>query len=204
MTDKKDITLLLEIAKLIKDYAPELSERIVEALSSQELRERLIATLSKSKEKSPVNAASDVKSAKKKQSKTKFASPRKNSKRFNQKQNASILKKHNKNTYPRFLNDLDEVEPDKYALLVKFYDNLIDGTILSTLQEIRDFASNAGLPTIKATSRNRAINSFIKDLMLLNIDELNKKLETVMPIAFPDDRSFEAWANIILDQEQRE
>ncbi|MFH7029058.1 MAG: hypothetical protein ACHBN1_27620 [Heteroscytonema crispum UTEX LB 1556] len=79
----------------------------------------------------------------------------------------------------------------------------MDKTLLPTLQDIRNFSSDTGIPAIKATSRNRAIISLVKALLPLNVEELKTKLDAAMPASPQDDRSLEAWANIILDKERR-
>ncbi|MEH2301847.1 MAG: hypothetical protein V7K88_23390 [Nostoc sp.] len=76
-------------------------------------------------------------------------------------------------------------------------------SILPNLQDIRNFASDTGLSTIKATSRNKAIIPLIKDLLSLNIEQLKTKLDGLIPVLPQDDRSLEAWANIILDKERQ-
>lgn len=205
MTDKPELELLIEIAKLLKKYSPELSESIAKQLSSPELVKRLVSVLSTIDKIPQTVLTQEIQPAASNQSlKKSYSSLTKGARKSGKKESHSAKGKQTRsNSYPSFLNELEKTEPDKSALLVKFYDGLMDRTFLATLQEMRNFSSDTGLPPVKATSRNKAIIPLIKALSGLTVEQLKTTLDAVIPVLRQDDRSLEAWANIILDKERR-
>ena len=205
MTNEAELELLIEIAKLLKKYSPELSKSMAENLSSPEFIKRLVSVLSPAEQKLQNVVTQEIHQATEKQSVTKTRSSGIKGSKTSKKKSSQPAKRNqiSTNSYPGFLNDLKTTEPHKSALLIKFHKVLIDKTVLRTLQDIRDFASEIGLPQIKATSRNQAIISLIKDLLPLDIENLRTKIDEIMPVKPQDDRSLEAWADIILDKELR-
>ena len=92
-----------------------------------------------------------------------------------------------------------ESEPEKYLLLMNFYQALQEKKILPTLRELRGFAADRGLPAIEADARQRAINPFMRSLVLLPIDSLKDTVRGIDSYSRVQD-SLQGWSNIILDR----
>lgn len=175
MSDKPELELLIEVAKLLKKYGPDAFEKLAENLSSPEFSEKLTAVLS--------TTARIARSVKK-----------------------DVLLSEGKQTPRDFRSSLvalAKTEPEKSDLLLKFYDGLTAKTLLPTLRDIRSFVSDMGLPSLKATARDKAIVPFVKSFLPLNIEEIRAKLARINPVSSSSDRSLEGWSNIILDKERR-
>ncbi|MCF2145419.1 hypothetical protein IQ276_002915 [Desmonostoc muscorum LEGE 12446] len=205
MTDQPEFELLIEIAKLLNKHSPEFSKSLAELLSSPKFIEHLVSVLSSTNTISSTGITQQIKPTPSNQSlKTPRSSLTKKAKISQKKESQSARGSLPASvSYPSFLKELEKTDLDKSVLLVKLYHSLMDKTLLPTLQDIRNFASDIGLSTIKATSRNKAIIHLVKDLLSLNIEQLKTKLDGLMPVLPQDDRSLEAWANIILDKERQ-
>ena len=176
MIDQSSDELLIEVAELLKKYNPELSESIAKHLSSPKFVRHLVSILST---KSKVYQKEQKTTGK-----------------------LSAVRPHRRGLRQSLL-ELEETEPEKSSILVKFYDKLKDKSLLPEMQDIRKFASDKELPKIKANSRRDAINPLVKSLVPLSIKELKAKLNEIMPVSIQDDRSLEGWADIILNTQQR-
>ncbi|MBI1927970.1 hypothetical protein HYR99_27475 [Candidatus Poribacteria bacterium] len=176
MSERSEFELLMEIAKLLKKYGPDTFEKLASVLSSRDFSEHLASVLS--------SLAKESRSAQRR--KTSLADSTRAPRDFR----SSLIQ-------------MKESEPDKSALLLKLYDDLTAKAVLPTLRDIHAFASDAGLPPIKANSRNKAIVPLLKMLMVLPLDELQLKLSAIESASMRDDRSLEGWSNIILDKERR-
>jgi hypothetical protein len=175
MSDKPELALLIEIAKLLKKYGPETFEKLAENLSSAEFSQRLTSVL--------FTTARTARSAKK-----------------------DFLPAEAKLTPRDFRSSLvalGKTESEKSELLIKFYDGLSAKVLLPTLREIQSFASDMGLPSLKATARDKALVPFVKSFLPLSIEEIRTKLARIQPVSSANDRSLEGWSNIILDKERR-
>lgn len=176
MSDRPEFALLIEIAKLLRKYGPETFESLAENLSTPEFSERLVSVLS--------TVAKTGRTVRPKESET--AEERRSLRDFR----SSLVA-------------AGKTEPEKSELLVKFYDGLTAKTILPTLRDIQAFASDMGLPPLKATARDKAVIPLTKALLPLPLEELRARLAAVKPVSNQDDRSLEGWSNIILDKERR-
>ncbi|MEH2086248.1 hypothetical protein [Nostoc sp.] len=205
MTDKPEFELLVEIAKLLNKHSPEFSKSLAELLSSPKFIEHLVSVLSSTNTITSKGITQQIKpTASNQRLKKPRSSLIKKAKTSQKKESESAKGSLPASvSYPSFLKELEKTDPEKSALLVNLYHSLINRTLLPTLQDIRNFTSDTGLSTIKATSRNKAIIPLVKDLLSLNIEELKTKLDALMPVLPQNDRSFEAWANIILDKERQ-
>ncbi|MEH2047183.1 hypothetical protein [Nostoc sp.] len=205
MTDQPEFELLIEIPKLLKKHSPEFSKSLAELLSSPKFIEHLVSVLSSRNTISSTGITQQIKpTASNQRLKRPRSSLTKKAKTSQKKESQSAKDSLPASvSYPLFLKELEKTDPEKSALLVKLYYSLINKTLLPTLQDIRNFASDTGLSTIKATSRNKAIIPLVRDLLSLNIEQLKTKLDGLMPVLPEDDRSLEAWANIILDKERQ-
>lgn len=95
-------------------------------------------------------------------------------------------------------------EPGKFELLIKLYDDLGAKTILPSLRDIKFFVEDVGLNPMKATDRSKAVIALIKQLSLLNADEIRSKVSNLKFNNFKDDRSLEGWNNIIFNKNRRD
>jgi hypothetical protein len=173
--DQSSDELLIEVAELLKKYNPELSESIAKHLSSPEFVKRLVSILSTKSQQ--------------------------HKKKRKPEEKLSAVKRTQRGLRESLLQ-LEETEPEKSAILVKFYDELKDKSLLPEMQDIRKFSSDKGLPKIKVNSRRDAINPLVKSLLRLSVKEIKAKLNEIMPISIQDDRSLEGWADIILNKHQ--
>lgn len=206
MKEQPDYELFIEIARLLKKYNPELSKNLADHLSSSEFIERLVSVLHPVEENLSITASTQAiqSTAGNKRLRKSRTSVAKGTKKTHKKDNSSAAgNQRRKSSPPLSLIELEKTDPEKSALLIKFYNGLMDKTFLPTLGDIRTFASNTELPPIKADARSRAIPPLVKALLPLPVDKLKTKLDSVMPMIIQDDRSLEGWANIILDKEQR-
>lgn len=176
MNNKPEFELLIDIAKLLKKYGPDTFESLAQNLSSPKFSELLGSIL--------LAAA-------------------KATRKVQTKKAGTIETKRGSGSFRSSLIALEKKDHNKAELLVKFYDDLMSKAILPTLRDIQAFASDNGLPAVKATARDKAIVPFIKALLPLHFDELKSRLLKIRPVSSKDDRSLEGWSNIILDKERR-
>lgn len=104
---------------------------------------------------------------------------------------------------PKALVALENTEPKKYQLLMKFYNELITKAVLPSLTDIKGFATEIGLPEVRATSRQKAISPLIGSLIKSPYDELIAKIQSLGKYR-TGDRSLESWSKIILNKKQEE
>ncbi len=176
MSNRPEFELLSEIARLLKKYGPETFESLAENLSSPEFSECLVSVLATAAKVGRTARAKEVETAEQRRSPRDFRSS---------------------------LVAIGATEPEKSELLVKFYDGLTAKTFLPTLRDVQTFASDTGLPPVKAKARHKAIVPLIKALLPLSLEDVKAKLSAVKPVSTQDDRSLEGWSNIILDRERR-
>ncbi len=175
MSEKKELELLIDIAKLLKKYGPETFESLAKNLILPDFSERLASVLSRAAKIAESVPSKELKAVKKKTPKKDFRSS---------------------------LVELDKTDPEKSGLLLSFYDNMIEKKFLPTLRNIHTFLSDMGFQPPKAKSREKAIVPLVKMLSTLSIDELIECLNDVKAVSRQDDRSLEGWSNIILDKQR--
>ena len=173
MSNNSELDLLVDIAKLLKKYGPSTFETLSTTLSSPDFLNKLSLLLSKSASAARTSGLNSAQDRKEKNQKTTFRS--------------SLLSLH-------------EIEPEKSTILVQLYDDLMAKTVLPTLRDLQAFASDMGLPSIKAAARDKAVVPFLKSLMLLDTNQLKSIIAGMKKVNSEDDRSLEGWSNIILDK----
>lgn len=104
-------------------------------------------------------------------------------------------------TIPKSLTALESVEPEKYQLLINFYNDLTAKKVLLSLRDIQDFAANYGLAEIRAKSRHKAISPLFGSLIKLQNKQLIAIIQSVKRYS-AGDRSLEGWSNIILKKDR--
>jgi hypothetical protein len=171
MKDNKEFELLSDLAKLIKKYGPETFEDLSRELVNPNFIERFAEVLK--------TTASVGRSTRRK--------ARKSSNNSRKLDFRSSL----------FGLGLDGAE--KGALLMDLYDGLKAKTILPTLREMQSFVSDNGLPSIKSTSREKALVPFVKAFISMPIEEVREYLKRIQPTSSSDDGSLEGWSNIIFN-----
>ena len=64
---------------------------------------------------------------------------------------------------------------EKYQLLMRFYNELITKAVLPTLNDIKEIATEIGLPEVRVESRQKAISPLIGSSVKSPYDELIAK-----------------------------
>ena len=106
--------------------------------------------------------------------------------------------KLSKNT---FLSSLEGSDAEKAALLMEFYDGLKNRSVLPTLREMKDFATDNGLPPVKSTSREKALMPFVRTFLKMPVEEIREHLKRIKPIRSSGDRTLEGWSQIIFGKD---
>lgn len=97
------------------------------------------------------------------------------------------------------LLELTQKQPEKGQILVDFYNGLNDKKYLQSLRDIREFADELKLPTVKATSRERAVGPLMRDLMNLPVSDLKVVFKEINEFdSKNNDRSLAGWSKLIL------
>ena len=171
MIRERELDLLIDLLKLRRKYGAESFELLAKALSSPEMTKQLSEILDNIPRKA----------------KTPYV--KKKSRRAN------------KHKVPKALVTLEKVDPQKYELLLKFFNDLVAKTVLPSLGDIRYFAEELGLPEVRAKSRQKAISPFISSLALLPFDKIKSRFQS-SGIYRTGDRSLKGWSRIILDKKE--
>ena len=171
MKDNKEFELLSDLAKLIKKYGPETFEDLAQALVNPNFIEQFAEVL-----KTTARVA-------------------RTTRRKTRKSSGNSRKQDFRSSL--FSLGLDGAE--KGALLMDLYDGLKAKTILPTLRQMQSFVSDNGLPSIKSTSREKALVPFVKAFVPIPIEEVREYLKRIQPISSSGDRSLEGWSNIIFN-----
>lgn len=173
MKAQRELDLLVDLAKLLKKYGPEPFESLAESISSPGIAQHLSGILTQV-------------------AKTGRTIP-KTRREKGLKQEPSI---------PKSLITLESVEPERYQLLMNFYTNLTAKAVLPSLRDIKEFATDSGLPEVRAKSRQKAISPLISSLVKFPNEELIAKIQSAKRYD-TSDRSLEGWTNIILNKQRR-
>ena len=108
-------------------------------------------------------------------------------------------KQQTKKPIRKQLFELTKKQPEKGQILLGFYDGLNAKRYLQNLRQIREFAIELKLPTIKATSRDRALGPLIRGLMKLSVSDLRVICKEMNEEKNQnDDRSLAGWSKLIL------
>ena len=169
---QQEIKLLVDLTKLLKKYGLETFFSLSKMLSSQELSDELSKILFETGRKS------QVKSRKKRKA--------------SQQQKIST---------PRVLRKFETTEEETYKLLERFFIDLNAESVLPTLNDIREFSIECGLPEVTAKSRKKAINPLLNALGNFSKEEIRDKIQLARRMG-NGDRSLESWSKIILQNEK--
>lgn len=97
---------------------------------------------------------------------------------------------------------LEETDPEKCQILIRFRDDLLAQKILPTLAEVRDFSLRCGLPVIAVNSRQKAIPKLVTALAALPVETIRSHLASLRE-AEPPKSDLEGWAEVILNRQRR-
>ena len=95
------------------------------------------------------------------------------------------------------LNELRESDPQKHAAIAEFRERLISGTLLQSMNDIRQFTRMHDLVIGKASSRNAAIAPLLRSIAELETPAILALLESITGFEV-NDRSLERWRELIV------
>ncbi|HYT87762.1 MAG TPA: hypothetical protein VEL76_03485 [Gemmataceae bacterium] len=176
MNEGREFDLLIDVSKLLRKYGPDVFDQLAEQLSAPEFVERLTKLLS--------GAARTARAVPATQPRLRPKSP-------SQKEIRSSLVA------------LGDTDPERGALLVRLYDELMAKTVLPTMEDLRSFAARVGLCYLEIRSRPQAVVALLGDLRGRPLEELRALVADLNTAAEQHDRSLENWTRIILDKELR-
>lgn len=174
MIKKNEYDLLVDLSKLLKKYGPDIFLSLADKFSNPEI----------------FNSISNI-----------LYTTAKN------KPNVSSKKNEHKRTIrtktEEFLESTRNLEPDKFNLLLNFFNRFISKTILPNTKDIKAFVvyNKIQIPEIK--SRDRTVLNLMEYLSKLPIDKI--KIMTDIKVKpsnikknHDSDRSLQGWTDIIL------
>jgi len=170
MTEKPELDLLIDLAKLLKKYGADSFKDLAKLLSSQTITQELPQILTKI-----AQIAGTI--------------PEKKQKKGKESSSYAI---------PKVLISIEDSNPEKYKLLKEFYDELIAKAVLPTLKDIKEFLQESGFPDIHADSRQKAIIPLVSFLVKSSNKEIMDKIQSISKYK-SGNRSLEGWGNIILN-----
>lgn len=97
-----------------------------------------------------------------------------------------------------FISKLQSSDPSKAQKLSALYHMIKNKEIFATLRELKNFSSDNGLRRISATSREKAINLFIRDIATRSYEEFQLILDQIHITSINEDRGLEKWTEIII------
>lgn len=176
MSDAEKFELLKELTRLLKKFGPDVFAELSEFLKDGDFVDELAATLD-----------TLAKSGKK----------------------VGVTKVHRKTPRPgqrliTMLADIEKAAPRKAKELSDFVGAYRAKRVLPTLRHVRDFASDNGLGSIVAPSREMALFALVKELQARPSAELSAILRRVAAREHEGDRTLEGWAGVILDRKHRD
>ena len=95
------------------------------------------------------------------------------------------------------LNGLRLSDPKKHAVVAELREQLMVGSVLGTMAEIRDFARINGFDIGNASSRNGAIPALLRSISELEIQDIETLINSLAHET-SDNRSLERWRDIIV------
>jgi hypothetical protein len=174
----READLFLEIAKLLKKYGPETFAELAKTLSRPDFLETLVGVLDGTR---------------------RIVHPTP-TKHYTQGSKAKLSPESNLRA---FLKELQEKEPEKVDLLMKFYNSLLAKHVLPTLRDVQSFLSDQGIQQSKAKDRSKAIPNLIRTMSKLECDRIKQIIASTPVTRVTNDRSLEGWSGLILDRERR-
>lgn len=177
MREERAFLLVADFARLIKKHGPDALSDLVEFLRDEAQIQQLITILEAGKAAS--KRAKPVKVRRHKSSSTKGESVRRSSQR------------------------MFELEDGPHREVFLMLNNALSSKeILPTLSELRNFCRDNGLRAVVATSRDKAIPSFVREVLSRKPDEVQQLLRKLQASnTEAGDRSLERWTGVILDKQ---
>lgn len=172
MSGDRTLNLLVDLARLVKRYGPGPFEDLAALLREPEGTARLVSILEGS-----AQAGRDGTVMDKSRSTRKWLSP-------------------------SLISDIRRNEPEKAEVLLGFAEALEAKSILPTLREVKDFASDNGLRPVTASSREKALPSLLRSLAARSTEEVEQLLNRYQPSCLGGDRTLDGWAGVILRKER--
>jgi len=171
MSDRRELDLLIELAKLVRKYGPEPFEALGTSLKSGETLKHLETIVA-----GMGSAARRV---------------RREGQQYKTRRTASSI--------PKVPSPIKTGNNEKDEMLTRFRDDLIEGRLLPTVRDIKSFSENQKLAGLAATSRSKSIGPLIKSLAVLPTERIKAILRGVERRE-KGDRDLEGWSNIILQK----
>ena len=168
MTEKYDFALLAELGRIVAKYGPEAVARLAEQIRDPVRAEELAVALEFAAVRSP----------------QKKVAPKA---KFPKSERVGI----------QVLNELRSADPEKHSLIAEVRRELLSGTILQSMADIRRFALMNDLSIGKASSRNAAIAPLLRSLSELSTPEINSLRDALIQYN-TNDRSLERWRDVIV------
>jgi hypothetical protein len=173
--DNKEFSLLSDLAKLIREYGPEVFEKLALDMSNPEFRKHLQSILTMT--------AAAYRTGAQRRHPSKQDGPTSN--------------------FQLKLKNLRTTDAEKAALLIDLYDALKKKTVLPTLREMRNFALDNGLPPVKSASREKALVPFVKCFLKMPIENVREYVQLIESSTSTDDKTLEGWSKIIFGSSDR-
>lgn len=112
-------------------------------------------------------------------------------------------KRLGKTSKRRIHENLAIEDSPKREVFTALFERLTSKRVLPTLSDIRSFARDNGLAPVTASSRDKALKPFLRDVISRSLEEIEGILKQLHTFSSgQDDRSLEGWAGVILDKQR--
>lgn len=167
MTESKEIELLSDLSRIVAKYGPEQVILLAELIRNPQRAEELATAL----EYAAVQ----------------YSSGKRPVTRSQKVERAGM----------QVMRELRLSDPEKHSVVAEIRRELISGTILRSMAELRRFAVMNDLSIGKASSRNSAIPPLLRSLSSLSTLEITSIRDSLFE-ARAGDRSLERWRDVIV------
>ncbi|MDE0078190.1 MAG: hypothetical protein OXO50_11770 [Caldilineaceae bacterium] len=167
MTESREIELLTELSRIVAKYGPEQVTLLAELIRDPQRAEELATAL----EYAAVQSSSGKRPVTRSQ----------------KVERAGM----------QVMKELRLSDPEKHSVMAEIRRELISGTILRSMAELRSFAIMNDLSIGKASSRNSAISPLLRSLSNLSTTEIASIRDSLIE-AGAGDRSLERWRDVIV------
>ncbi len=171
MSERNDIDLLADIVRLLVKHGPQPFEDLAQRLRDGRLLNDLVALL-------------DASAQAGRRSKRPLGSKR-----------TAVPGKIGIN---EILKRCETENPEKADALRQVHAELVAGTLLPTLREIRHFAEDSGLPAVTAKSRGKAILPLVRAMVPMSLERITALMARASRLEQKEGRSLEGWTDVIL------
>jgi len=173
MIERRELELLVDIAKLLKKHGPDAFQALASSLASPSSTQDLIEIL-----RGTARIVENLTTS-----------------------NQQLAARMAPRSILRELASIEPTDPQKHRLLTHLYQDLQNKSVLPTLRELKNFAGDCGLPMPKADARQKALGPFIRSLSRLPTSELKKKILAIEAYS-RNDNELERWSGIILGKDE--